>query len=302
MLMQTWFSPSARGPPLLVCAKSDHMSEVLIVCDFDHTLVDENSDVYVIPAAHANECEELRNDFGSFELWREYVQGCMDLLHRKGVKRADMEKMLQSIPIDEHMPKAVTELAKRGAEFHVVSDANLWIIETILSQRSLREHFVSITTNPAVFEDTGRLVIAPFHNRAKLGPHGCSMCRAPNMCKGRIMREQFLAPDRAGIVIFVGDGGNDLCACLQLRSCDYAFARKGFVLDKLIHKEKYQTQMKATIVVWQFWDEVLEKVLEITTAAQHAAVSAPSQVDSDQAATSSNCQAVSSTSAATPKL
>lgn len=66
-------------------------------------------------------------------------------------------------------------------DLRVVSDANLFFIETILKHLGLSDYFSEINTNPSFVDEEGRLRIFPYHDFHK-SPHGCSLC-PPNMCK-----------------------------------------------------------------------------------------------------------------------
>lgn len=64
----------------------------------------------------------------------------------------------------------------------IVSDANLFFIETILKHLGIIECFSEINTNPGYVDDSGRLGILPYHDFQTL-PHSCNNLCPPNMCK-----------------------------------------------------------------------------------------------------------------------
>ena len=66
-------------------------------------------------------------------------------------------------------------------------------------------------TNPAYFDETGRLRIGPFHLKA----HGCNRCPS-NMCKGKVI-DNWVTTKSYSRIIYVGDGSGDYCATLSLR-------------------------------------------------------------------------------------
>jgi pyridoxal phosphate phosphatase PHOSPHO2 len=71
-------------------------------------------------------------------------------------------------------------------DLRVVSDANLFFIETILKHLGLSDYFSEINTNPSFVDEEGRLRIFPYHDFHK-SPHGCTLC-PPNMCKVNEMK------------------------------------------------------------------------------------------------------------------
>lgn len=66
-------------------------------------------------------------------------------------------------------------------ELRVVSDANMFFIETILEHLELREYFSEIDSNPSFVDEEEKLRIFPYHDFTK-SSHGCNLC-PPNMCK-----------------------------------------------------------------------------------------------------------------------
>jgi pyridoxal phosphate phosphatase PHOSPHO2 len=78
--------------------------------------------------------------------------------------------------------------------------------------------FDEIITNPAEWEDNGQLRIHRLVSPD--GPqHNCRIRCDPGMCKGQEL-ESYLA--RKGVdfdrIIYIGDGSNDFCPILKLRS------------------------------------------------------------------------------------
>lgn len=53
-----------------------------------------------------------------------------------------------------------------------------------------------------------------------------------NLCKGAVLDSLLHAgAERPSPIVYVGDGGGDLCPCLRLRVGDRALARSGFALE-----------------------------------------------------------------------
>jgi len=59
--------------------------------------------------------------------------------------------------------------------------------------------------------------------------------------------------------IYVGDGSNDVCACILLDSNSHIFARKGYSLDKLIGNLK----PKATVHLWETYEELCNGISNV---------------------------------------
>ena len=66
------------------------------------------------------------------------------------------------MPLTEGVPEMLLSLKKIGSIFVIVSDANSIFIREPLDSRNLLDLFEKIVTNPAEFDQNGRLNMSPF--------------------------------------------------------------------------------------------------------------------------------------------
>lgn len=181
---------------------------------------------------------------------------------------------------------------QRKMEVHILSDANSLFIGSILAAAKVNHLVKSVITNPARFEavqvavsqeqdqsnntnqwffgsntasianthiaskqqqQQHRLVVAPCHDHASMGHHGCPLCPS-NLCKGKELEALRNAQQTHRRVVYCGDGANDFCAVLRLGKGDVALARGGFPLEKLINQ--HRNCVNADVVVWNTHDEL----------------------------------------------
>ena len=245
-----------------------HTSSIIsiVIFDFDHSLIDENSDTFVPEKlGNAELMAFIDRSSRNGAQWTCLMDDVARQLHEAGRTRADFEAALRSVPVDAAMPAAARAAAAAGAQVHVVSDANTFYIETVLEHLRLRVD--SVVTNPAAFNDSGRLRIRPHTDR----PHGCPRC-PPNMCKGKIVREIVNAaaptPQHRPRVFYVGDGGGDVCPCLGLPSGSVAAARAGCALLRALRREEAEalrrpeppTPGATRIIAWKDGVDVLDEL------------------------------------------
>lgn len=160
-------------------------SNTVIVFDFDLTIIDCDSDPWVIEQLGATQL--FRSLLPSLP-WNSLMDKMMWELHQQGKTISDIEESLKTIPLHPEMIRAIEFAFSLGCDLRIVSDANMFFITTILQAHGLLEYFTEIKTNPAFVDDTGRLRIQPFHPFTEGPPHGCNLC-PPNMCKGSIINE-----------------------------------------------------------------------------------------------------------------
>ncbi|KAF8518771.1 phosphatase phospho-type [Gautieria morchelliformis] len=232
----------------------------LVIFDFDWSLVDQDTDrwVFEVLAPH------LRRKFEDLEetvQLTDLVAQLLVELHALGVTRQDIEGAMHILPFHPAMVRAVERLkAAPSAQttFVILSNSNSAYISAILQHRKLTHLFQEVITNPATWEPSGLLSV-----RRRIDPagpqHNCSVGCSPNMCKGEELQALLArCPDEFDRVVYVGDGGNDFCPILRLRSQDIALARKSFGLEKRIAKEGAKAGLRCSVQYWSGAWEVEE--------------------------------------------
>ena len=205
----------------------------LLVLDYDWSLINENSDTFVVQLLSRACYESVFRD--RTKGWTETMDDAMLALHGAGFGAEDVRCAARSVPFFEEMRGIVEEAAARGFKVLVLSDANDVFIEEGLRGMGLDGLFAldragrfvaadlrgDVITNRAEEEPGGRLRIRPYHEN-----RDCSLCPR-NLCKGAVLREamdQLEAPT----VVYVGDGGGDYCPAARcLRAQDHFLYRSG---------------------------------------------------------------------------
>ncbi|EMD37331.1 hypothetical protein CERSUDRAFT_50896 [Gelatoporia subvermispora B] len=224
----------------------------LVVFDFDWSLADQDSDRWIFEVL----APELRRKMKTLKAevqWTDLVAQLLRELHAKGATREDIEGALRKMPFHPAMVRGVTNLKSRSepqTTFFCLSNANIVFITTILKDKGLENLFEEIVTNAAEWDASGLLKL-----RRRIDPsgpqHQCKVGCSPNMCKGEEL-EAFLdrhqhAFDR---VIYVGDGSNDFCPVLRLRSQDMVLCRRHRGLEKSISGFKDEGRLKCEVRYW----------------------------------------------------
>lgn len=243
---------------------ASHQQRFLVLFDFDETIINESSDDAVVRAL-PSQClpDWLKNSYREGH-YNEFMQKVLAYMAEEGVSKDSIQSAVEKVPPSPGFLNLFEFLQSNEKHFElaVVSDANMFFIETWLEHAGVRHLFWKIFTNPASFDDTGRLVLLPFHS------HLCSRC-PDNMCKQAILREYLSArqKERGGVpfqrVFYIGDGANDICPSLALGPWDTAFPRRGFPMHVLLQSEA--GKFKANVVPWVRGEDIvdcLKKVVE----------------------------------------
>jgi pyridoxal phosphate phosphatase PHOSPHO2 len=248
----------------------------LVVFDFDWSMADQDSDHWlfeVLAPDIRRKMEALSREPGKTVQWTDIVAECLRDLSEadRGVHRPDIERALRQIPFHPAMKRGIQYLkdpASLDTTLFVLSNANTFFINTILQHQGIRECFDTIITNPADFssENPHRLVL-----RRRVGPedppHKCQVGCEDNMCKGQELTRYLDAKRRASDtefdrIIYVGDGNNDFCPVLRLRSQDVVLCRRSRGLERNIETERLKgstSRLACTVEPWSGAWEVEEK-------------------------------------------
>ncbi|KAG2657176.1 thiamine phosphate phosphatase-like protein [Panicum virgatum] len=241
----------------------------LVVFDFDKTIVDCDSDNWVVDALGATErFDELLRHLP----WNHAIDAMMGELHAAGRTAEDVRACLRAAPLSPHAAAAIRAAHARGCELRVLSDANAFFIDAVLAHHGLAGYFSGTDTNPASVDAAGRLRIRPYHEfAAPAAGHGCALPSCPpNMCKGKVMErilqeeEETAAaarrPRRA--VVYLGDGRGDYCPSLKLREGDYVMPRAGYPVCDLIAA----SPPAAAVRGWDGFEDLARVLLGIVDA------------------------------------
>ncbi|KAI9175785.1 hypothetical protein H9P43_006149 [Blastocladiella emersonii ATCC 22665] len=189
----------------------------LVVCDFDWTLIDCDSDELCLhhfggPGA----VQRLAAAYAQGGVWCELVaQELANLFEQHDINDLEaLRSALRAAPMHAKTVQLIRTLYEQGCEVVILSDANTFFIETILEAYDLRHCIAAILTNPATFAKTAShrdiLVVDPL--QGPHDPHACLRACPSNLCKS-VMLARYTARASPPVdrVFYCGDGTNDFC-------------------------------------------------------------------------------------------
>ncbi|KAH0688419.1 hypothetical protein KY290_020060 [Solanum tuberosum] len=239
------------------------MAGIVVVFDFDKTIIDLDSDNWVVDELGAT---DLFNQLLPTMPWNSVMDRMMKELHEQGKTIKDIEQVLKRAPVIPRVVPTIKAAHALGCDLRIVSDANLFYIETILNHLGISDCFTEINTNPGYVDEEGKLRIRPHHD-FHTSSHGCSSNTCPpNMCKGLIIEriQASLAKEGKKRTIYLGDGAGDFCPSLKLKEQDFVMPRKDFPVWKLINENRHL--IRARIHGWSDGEEQQQILLQIIKA------------------------------------
>lgn len=233
---------------LLRCRRSSS-ARTLVVWDFDYSLIDANSDTFVFkelaPKLH-DEIQQLhRGEFrGRWTALMDHLLGRLSSEH--GVDKEVLLRTLAKVPMTPEHIRAVGLAGGAGAEQRILSDANDVFISGILKAKQISGFFSETVTNFSSWESSGALRVQPYVK----GTHGCERC-PPNLCKGQVLDKWLSGYGEARPrVVYVGDGGGDVCPSLRLGEGDFVCARVDCSLHATLESSETRPKLRATLLAW----------------------------------------------------
>ncbi|KAI0082062.1 hypothetical protein K474DRAFT_1655996 [Panus rudis PR-1116 ss-1] len=224
----------------------------LVVFDFDWSLADQDSDRWIFEVLAPDLRRKMKNLKNEVQ-WTDLVASSLRELHGRGGTREQIEGALKIMPFHPAMIRAVKTLKAKDSPqttFLCLSNANSVFISTILKEKGLDDLFEEIITNPAEWDPSGLLKLQRRVDPS--GPqHQCKVGCSPNMCKGEELNA-FLERHQPAFdrIIYIGDGSNDFCPILRMRSEDYVLCRRHRGLQRRIEEEGEKDGLKAKVFYW----------------------------------------------------
>ena len=235
--------------------------KILVAFDFDHTIIDGNSDIHVVKLAPDGKLPQHIKDMYSSKSWTNYMASIFAYLHDNGVNKTDIQDSMKEIPLVVGMRELLNFLSKDPFEVIIISDSNSVFIDMILKDTELDSAVAKVFTNPAHFKQDGCLTLDYYHTQ-----DWCDLSTI-NLCKGHILENYLKEREQDGVVFshvgYVGDGTNDLCPSLRLQEKDIVFPRKGFSLIKKLGKlnnDGNELHLQAAVEPWDSGLQIMEKL------------------------------------------
>lgn len=139
------------------------LKPLLVAFDFDHTIVDKNTDIVVkdlLPKGKIpDEVKKLYRSDG----WTAYMQKIFELLHQNGISYEKINDAVKNIPATKGLGDLLKALYKADCDIIIISDSNSVFINEWLEANQLKNTINKVFTNPAHYDREGLLNIQMYH-------------------------------------------------------------------------------------------------------------------------------------------
>jgi pyridoxal phosphate phosphatase PHOSPHO2 len=233
------------------------MTKYLAIFDFDHTVVDDNTDTCYWSLIPKEVQSPILKQFKNEELtWHQLLNKLMPLLPWN-----QLISTVETINLTPGMRELFNFLKESDSIICIVSDSNTEFIKRILNKQGLTDYVREVHTNgielPSKTDPEAKVVT--YEKAFGLsGKRECEHnCSVNHMCKGSVVEKLLEKYGQEHIPFFVGDGGNDYCAMKRVNRISEKgmnFVRKGFNLEKKIMNQEPTNREFVNL----FWDDAAE--------------------------------------------
>ncbi|KAM3289778.1 hypothetical protein P3S67_018067 [Capsicum chacoense] len=202
------------------------MMEIVVVFDFNKTIIDLESDNWVVDECIAT---DLFNQLVPTMLWNIVMDTMTQETHARGKTIHDTKEVMKRVHVISGVVPTIKASHVLGCDLRIVRNANLFFVETILKHSEIKDCFLEINTNLSYIDDEGKLRIYPYYNF----DHKCN-----NPCPLIIYKVLVIEKMQASLalegnkkrMIYLGDRAGNFCPNLMLKEQDFVMPRKDFLV------------------------------------------------------------------------
>ena len=229
--------------------------KTLFAFDFDNTIIDDDSDHYILKCLAQDLLQQTKEMSAAGGQWTDICNWSVGELFKRGVTPIEISKIQRTIPFNPLMKQFMKLIHSQNHDVLVISDANTIYIDEISQEKGIDGYLKKVITNPAHYDDAGRLHISRFTSTDQ---HCCPRC-PPNLCKGRELRRFIQESQIYDRIVYIGDGANDFCPSITLSVPDDCMPRKGYRFSELLKEDKNRELIVAKVTEWETASDLLER-------------------------------------------
>lgn len=217
----------------------------LFIFDFDKTLVEQDSYTSAF-ADILNFQDEMNKILIESDSNCQFNKSANAFIRSSGVDFSYNKSRLdeiQFLPGTKDLLEYLINL-KTNSDFIIISGSLSVFVDYFLRKNKI-DLFDNVFAHESYIDDSN-YVCFPEDKQAELAASVCHRCYS-SMCKGRILEKYIRVKEMKGKIkyyqrFYFGDGANDLCGAMFLRSADFLFPRINFPLYKKLESVRLKTE------------------------------------------------------------
>ena len=235
--------------------------KILLIFDFDETIVDQDSEYEQANMTLSKEeyhkiVEMDKIDY--YDTFNYFFKRMKEI----GLTLKDINSNLEKLKLSPNMKDLFDYLRKNKSKYEMIilSGDIDYSIKHVLKYHGFLDLFDDFILNKTEIQDENseRLIFVP---RDQF-PHSCDLCIS-SQCKGLELKKYLEKNQnkKYNKIIFVCDGGNDFCPSKKiLKKGDIVFPRVEHGLCRKLFDQKLINELECDVFPWKSADEIVSKL------------------------------------------
>ena len=232
----------------------------LIIFDIDETVTDPNSLLFSTEYLISKEEKENVLKLASYMTWEKLFTYFIEKLKENNKTNKDLNEATEKCPLSPGIKTLFKYLKQNINKYYIIiiSGGFTYQINYLLKYHNFQDCVKEIyclnseETNDNLLKITNRRV------------YNCANCN-PSQCKAQDLKDflELKGRDSFKNIIFICDGGNDICLAKELCESDIVLARDGHRLIQRINNPNEQIKTKCIVKVWKSGEDIINLLKDI---------------------------------------
>ena len=227
----------------------------LIIFDIDETVTDPNSLLFSTEYLISKEEKENVLKLATHMTWENLFTYFIQKLKENKKTNKDLDEATEKCPLSPGMKNLFEYIKQNLNKYYVIiiSGGFTYQINYLLKYHNFKDCVNEIYCLNSEETNDNLLKIT---NRRQ---YNCPNCN-PSQCKSQDLKDflELKGRDSFKNIIFICDGGNDICFSKHLNKGDLLFPRIGFTLCHLLFDENKKDIIKANIYPWENAKQIID--------------------------------------------
>ena len=231
----------------------------LIIFDIDETITDPNSLLFSTEYLLSKEEKENIIKFVC-KTWEYLFNYFFEKLRENKKTNNDLKEATEKCPLTPGMKTLFEYLKQNKNKYYIIiiSGGFTYQINHLLKYHNFKECINEIYCLNSEETKDNLLKISNRRN------YNCPNCN-PSQCKSQDLKDFFEIKRRDSFknVIFICDGGNDICLAKDLNENDMVFAREEHRLIQRINDQNEKIKTKCIVKTWKSGEDIINLLKEL---------------------------------------
>ena len=229
----------------------------LVIFDMDQTIVDLDTEFSCVEKYAPDLFKEMNGDLYVKDHWIEFNNYIYKRMKNNNVSWEQITQHFKDLKLSPKFEELFNYLKNNVSKYDcfLVSGNNDIVVNIILESNNIKNCFKKILCYKSYLDKENYIKIESINEKYE----HCKDC-SPFMCKSMRLEDYWKENDinEYERIIYIADGGNDLCLSKKLTEKDYVLPRKNYTLYKLIYEKGKKDEIKAKIMPWENGEEIID--------------------------------------------